>query len=127
MSGATVAGSSSGTSGDGLSELCMPTGAKDRREGGVWRGGWFGWLVGKSPEIWERIKPSWGHQITGSDGLDGVFFFEHGGKKSKFLELPTPPQKKNTSLASSSVAAKCRRCFLQIHWTGEIWYHGCHG
>ena len=73
--GATVAGSSSGTSGDDLSELCMPTGAKDRREGGVWRGGWFGWLVGKSPEIWERIKPSWGHQITGSDGLDGVFFY----------------------------------------------------
>ena len=84
-----MAGSSSGTSGDGLSELCMPTGAKDRREGGVWRGGWFGWLVGwlvglvwlvgwlvgKSPEIWERIKPSWGHQITGSDGLDGVFFY----------------------------------------------------
>ena len=40
----------------------------------MWRGGWFGWLVGKVPEIWEMIKPSWGHQITGSDGLDGVFF-----------------------------------------------------
>ena len=35
--GATVAGSSSGTSGDGLSELCMPTGAPKRGPcAGVW-------------------------------------------------------------------------------------------
>ena len=53
-----------------------------------------GWLVGKSPEIWERIKPSWGHQITGSDGLDGVFFILNTEvKKTDFWSYSPTPKK----------------------------------